>query len=79
MWVKGTGAVRSTDTVFFKHKHIKNPTVTPSDAIVNTAKDLTALLKGNVPGSLGATSLDDLKKLEEIFAQKAKSYKALIP
>ena len=79
MWVKGTGAVRSTDTVFFKHKHITNPTVTPADAIVNASKDLTAALKGNVPGSLGATSLDDLKQLEEIFAQKAKSYKALIP
>ena len=73
MWVKGTGAVRSTNTVLFKHKHITNPTVTPEDAIVNAAKDLTAALKGNVPGSLGATSLDDLKQLEEIFAQKAKS------
>ena len=79
MWVKGTGAVRSTDTVFFKRKHITNPTVTPADAIVNAAKDLTAALKGNIPGSLGATSLDDLKQLEEIFAQKSKSYKALSP
>ena len=79
MWVKGTGAVRSTDTVFFKHKHITNPTVTPADAIVNVSKDLTLALKVNVPGSLGATSLDELKKLEEIFAQKAKRYKALSP
>ena len=61
MWVKGTGAVRSTDTVFFKHKHITNPTVTPVDAIVNSAKDLTTALKENVPRSIGATSLDDLK------------------
>ena len=53
VWVKGTGAVRSTNTVLFKHKHIKNPTVTPADAIVNAAKDLTAALKGDVPGSLG--------------------------
>ena len=30
VWVKGTGAVRSTDTVSFKHKHITNPTVTPA-------------------------------------------------
>ena len=79
MWVKGTGAVRSTDTVFFKQKHITNPNVTPTDAIVNASKDITAALKGNLPGSLGATSLDDLKQLEEIFAQKAKIYKALIP
>ena len=51
--------------------------MTPADSIVNAAKDLTAALKGNLPGSLGATSLDDLKQLEEIFAQKEKSYKAL--
>ena len=79
MWVKGTGAVRSTNTVFFKHKDITNPTVTPADAIVSAAKDLRAALKGKLPGSQGATSIDDLKQLEEIFAQKAKSYKALIP
>ena len=59
VWVKGTGAVRSTNTVFFKHKHITDPTVTPADAIVSAAKYLTAELKGNVPGSLGATSHDD--------------------
>ena len=73
VWVKVTGAVRSTNTFFFKHKHITNPTVMPEYAIVNAAKDVTAALKGNLPGSLGATSLEDLKKLEEIFSQKAKS------
>ena len=56
--------MRSTDTVFFKHKNITNPTVTPADAIVHAAKELTEALKGNVPGSLGDTSLDDLAKLE---------------
>ena len=59
----------------FKQKHITNPTVTSADAIINVAKDLTAALRGDVPGPLGATSLDDLKKLEEIFSQKAKSHK----
>ena len=70
VWVKGTGAMRSTDTVFFKHKHITNPTVTPADEIINAAKELTAALRGDVPGPLGATSLDDLKTLEEIFHKK---------
>ena len=49
--------------------------MTPADAIINAAKDLTAALRGDVPGPLGATSLDDLKKLEEIFSQEAKSHK----
>ena len=73
MWVKGTGAMRSTDTVFFKHKHLTTPTVTPADAIINAAKDLTAALRGEVSGPLGATSLDDLKKMEEIFSQKQRA------
>ena len=73
VWVKGTGAMRSTDTVFFKHKHITNPTVTPADAIINAAKDLTAALRGDVSGPLGATSLDDLKKMEEIFPKKQRA------
>ena len=63
----------STDTVFFKHKHIANPTVTPADAIINAAKDLTTALRGDIPGPLGATSLDDLKKLEEIFHKKQRA------
>ena len=49
VWVKGTGAFRSTDTVFLKHKHTTKPTVTPADAIVNAAKELTSALKGNIP------------------------------
>ena len=73
VWVKGTGAVRSTNTVFFKHKHITNPTVTPADAIVNAAKDLTAALKGNVPGSLGATSLDDLKNWKKYLHKRQRA------
>ena len=40
----------------------------------NAAKDLTAALRGDVSGPLGATSLDDLKKMEEISPQKSKSY-----
>ena len=60
--------MRSTDTVFFKHKHITNPNLTPEDAIVHDAKELTEALKGNVSGSLGDTSLDELERVEQIFA-----------
>ena len=76
VWVKGMGTVRSTDTVFFKHKHITNPSVTPVDAIVCAAKYLTEALKGNIPTTLEGSSLEDLEKLETIFLQQAKQYKA---
>ena len=55
----------------FKHNHITNPTVTPADAIVHAAKELTEALKGNVPGSLREISLEELERVEQIFAQKA--------
>ena len=77
VWVNRIGSVRSTDTVFFKHKHITNPTVTPGEAIVHTAKELTEALKGNVPGSLRDTSLEELARVEQIFAQKAQSHKSM--
>jgi hypothetical protein len=35
VFVKATRAKRITDTVFFKHKYITQPTVTKADAIVN--------------------------------------------
>ena len=73
VWVKVTGVVISTDTVFFKHKHITNKTVTPEDAIFHAAKELTEALKGNVPGSLGEISIEELARVDQIFAQKGKS------
>ena len=77
VWVKVTGAVRSTDTVFFKHKRITNPTVTPVGAIFHAVKELTEAMKGNVPRSLRDTSLDELARVEQIFAQKSQRYKAM--
>ena len=65
--------MRNTDTVFFKHKHITNPTVTPADTIFHAAKELTETLKGKVPGSLRETSLEELERVEKTFAQKSQS------
>ena len=53
-----------------EYKHITNPTVTPADAIFHAAKELTEALNGNVPGSLGETSIENLARVEQIFAQK---------
>ena len=72
MWVRGTGVVRITDTVRFKHKHITNSNATPADAIVHAEKALTEALKGNIPTTLEGSALEDLAKLETIFLQQAK-------
>jgi hypothetical protein len=44
--VKATKAKRLTDTVFFKHKSITQPTVTKADAIVNAYRKLTEAING---------------------------------
>ena len=51
--------------------------MTPADAIVHAAKELTEALKGNKPGALGDTYLYELARVEQIFAQKSQSYKAM--
>jgi hypothetical protein len=46
IYVKKTRSERISDTVFFKHKYITQPTLTPADTIVKAINDLTHALKG---------------------------------
>ena len=55
-----TRAVRGSETVIFKHKYITMPTVTPADAIVQAAKQLTDALKGNIPPALAKSGIDHI-------------------
>jgi len=61
--VKKTRSERITDTVWFKHKYITQPKVTPADQIVNAINDLAGALKGknNVEG---LEQMEALQKLE---------------
>ena len=43
-WNRETQRIRCSETVIFKHKHITNPAITPVDAIVHAAKQLTSAL-----------------------------------
>ena len=54
IFVKATCSHSLSDTVYFKHKYITQPTVTPADAIVKAFHDLMATLKGatNLKGQL---------------------------
>ena len=66
VYVKKTRSERISDTVFFKHKYITQPTVTPADTIVKALDDLTHALKGrrNVKGEV---HMDALEKIDEIL------------
>jgi len=59
---------RITDTVWFKHKYITQPKVTPADQIVKAINDLTCALKGknNVEG---LEQMEALQKLEELLTK----------
>ena len=61
VYVKKTRSERISDTVFFKHKYITQPTVMPEDTIVKALDDLMQALKGrrNVKGK---AQMDALKR-----------------
>ncbi len=46
VFCKKTQAKQLADTVFFKHKHITQPTVTPADAIVDALNKLREAIHG---------------------------------
>ena len=45
VWIKKTREERVTDTVFFKHKYLTNPKVTPEDKVMAAAQILTQAMK----------------------------------
>ena len=75
VWSKDTGAEQVSDTVFFKHKHITNPTVSPEDAVAQAEKELTAAFKSSMPSALEGSAVNRLKKFDKNFNQTAVTYK----
>ena len=68
-WTKNTRTTRISGTMFFKHKYITNPTVTPEDTITAAAINLADSLRRNVKTqSIGKIKYADLKRLQAILA-----------
>jgi hypothetical protein len=65
VYVKRTRSERISDTVFFKHKYITQPTVMPADTIVKALVDLMHALKGrrNVKGEVQIEALERIDEL----------------
>ncbi len=65
VYVKKMRSERISDTVFFEHKYITQPTITPADTIVKALDDLTNALKGrrNVKGEAQIEALERIDKL----------------
>ncbi len=66
IYVKHTKSERVSDTVYFKHKHIMQPTLTPEDTIVKALNDLTHTLKER-RNTKGILEIDALQKIDELL------------
>jgi hypothetical protein len=64
VFVKATRSKRISDTVFFKHKFIMQPTVTPADALIKAYQDLTAALHG-ISNHKSNAQFNAIKKIQE--------------
>ena len=58
----------------FKHKQIKNPSITTGDAIVNAAQQLTSALRGSTPPPLVKSGIDHLRAVTDILNATKEGY-----
>jgi hypothetical protein len=68
--VKRTNSEIITDTVFFKHRYITQPSVTSADILTKAIDDLAAVLKQQ-RNTEGIKEMEALWKLDELLNRKA--------
>jgi hypothetical protein len=78
IFVKATRSIRTSDTVFFKHKYITQPTVTPADAIVKAYQDLIYAIQG-ITNIRGSTHLEALQRIETTLSPPTQLATQLLP
>ena len=64
VFVKTARSIRVSDTVFFKHKYLMQPTVMPEDVIVKAYQDLIKAIQG-IPNTKGITHMEALTRIED--------------
>ncbi len=69
MHITKTRATWISDTVFFKHQYITNPTISPESHVVAVAQQLTITLQGNIP--TGNKNAEALQKVSKLFTKIA--------
>jgi hypothetical protein len=69
MYITKTRATRISNTVYFKHQYITNPTVSPESHVVVAAQQLATALQGNIPA--GNETAEALKKVSNLFTKIA--------
>jgi hypothetical protein len=69
IYISDTKQVRTRLTVFFKHKYLTMPTITPADALICAADSLTDAIMGLLPTP--TCTMDAVDQLMVIFKQQA--------
>ena len=64
--MKKTKSETISDTVFFKHKYITQPTLTPVNTVVKAIDDLTCALKGT-RNTQGMQQIERLKMIDKLL------------
>ena len=73
IYITDTRHARVCNTVFFKHIYLTMPTITPADALIRAADDLTDTLTGVVPPpNMTRDAVDQLMRIFKEQAEKAK-------
>jgi hypothetical protein len=69
VYITRTRATQISDTAFFKHQYITNPTISPESHVVAAAQQLTIALQGNIP--TGNKTAEALQKVSKLFTKIA--------
>ena len=64
VFVKKTQSKRITDTLFFKHKYITQPEVTPADMIIKAYRDLKSALHG-ITNTRDNAQMDAIQQIQQ--------------
>ena len=65
VYVSSTKATRVCETVFFRHKYLTMPTITPADALIKAADNLVDVITGQLPKN--CVTADAVEQLMEIY------------
>jgi hypothetical protein len=69
VYISDTKSICTCLTVFFKHKYLTMPSLTPLDALIHAADNLTDAIAGLIP--TGTVTADMVDQLMEIYKQQA--------
>ncbi len=67
IWMKDMHGMRILGAVWFKHKYLTNPSVTPEDRIIAAIGELAKTLRTNISPQLYDNTVDKLQKLQDIL------------